>query len=170
MPETKTREQAVEEAKTNDDLTALAIEAKREIARRRARHAHLPAGFFAEGCWNILLDLFIHFEAGKPVSVTDACLASGLPATTALRSITLIEKNDLAMRSRDPADGRRIFLSLTAQGLRSVSATLREVAAHDRLTSAVNASPAGTSERNVALASLALTIFLVAHPLSMVVS
>lgn len=113
-------------------LEDLGTEAKRELMRRKARSVHLPSMFFAEGCWNILLDVFVEFAAGKKISVTDACISSEIPMTTALRCVTLLEEEDLIARQPDASDRRRSFLVLTPSGTRRVSLALREMAGFDR--------------------------------------
>ncbi len=57
----------------------------REIYKaRRLRDAVLPR-LFGEPAWDILLDLFASEAEHIDVSVSSACLAAGVPATTAHR-------------------------------------------------------------------------------------
>ena len=98
--------------------------ARKEIRARHLREQFLPRDLFAEGGWNVLLDLFVAEIEQKHVSITDACIASNLPTTTALRHIHLLVERGLIQRSKDPADGRREFLRLTREGLDTMSATL----------------------------------------------
>lgn len=68
---------------------------------------------FAEPAWDIIIDLMLNDAAGKPVSITSACIASNSPPTTALRWLTVLESNGLIARTSDHKDGRRQFVSVT---------------------------------------------------------
>lgn len=54
------------------------------IRARRARDDVFGKDLFADPAWDILLDLAIARAENKQVSVTSLCIASGVPATTAL--------------------------------------------------------------------------------------
>lgn len=71
---------------------------------------------FAEPAWDILLDLAIHEGEGRRVSVTGACIGSGVPATTALRWVNALEKKGLIERHQDTLDHRRVFVTLSKLG------------------------------------------------------
>lgn len=68
---------------------------------------------------DILLDLFINEEAGRAVSITDACIAARCPPTTGLRWVKLLLEAQLIVKIPDPADQRRSFVALTAKGCRT---------------------------------------------------
>ncbi len=87
--------------------------ARTHLDARRARARFLPVDLFGEPAWDLLLDLFIAGEEGKPISITSACIASGVPSTTALRWIGVLDERGLISRDPDPEDGRRIYVSLT---------------------------------------------------------
>lgn len=67
---------------------------------------------FADPAWDILLDLFAAQAEGRSVSVSSACIASGVASSTAVRWVTELERQDLVWRRPDPRDGRRFFLEL----------------------------------------------------------
>lgn len=90
--------------------------AKRIYSYRRKRVKHFNADIFGEPAWDILLDLFIASETGKCVSITSACIGADVPATTALRWISVLEKKVLIVRKFDWEDKRRVLLSLTYEG------------------------------------------------------
>lgn len=102
----------------------LAEVARSEIAARNIRVKFLPSDMFAEGGWNILLDLFVAEDEGHKVSITDACIASSLPPTTALRHIHLLVERGLVHRAKDRTDNRREHLFLSVFGRESIRATL----------------------------------------------
>lgn len=71
------------------------------------------ADLLHEPAWDILLDLFIAADAGRLISISSACIASAVPASTALRTISALEARGLILVDPDPADGRRKFLRLS---------------------------------------------------------
>jgi DNA-binding MarR family transcriptional regulator len=70
----------------------------------------------ANPCWDMLLDLYEKKTLGRVVSVSSLCIAAGIPTTTALRRIDILESEGLIRRSEDNADGRRVLLELTPAG------------------------------------------------------
>jgi hypothetical protein len=86
------------------------------IAWRAKRSEALGGKLFADPAWDMLLELFAAAFAGQRVSVTALCIAANVPATTALRWLKILEGEGLAVRSDDPLDGRRSFVSLSKAG------------------------------------------------------
>lgn len=92
-----------------------------EYKNRKKRANFFPSDiFFGEPAWDILLDLAIQKCAGREISVTSACIASGAPMTTALRWVSVLEAEGLAMRQQDPMDKRRFFLAITDAGFEKI--------------------------------------------------
>ena len=114
--------------------------AEREIRRRQARRISLPSEIFGEGAWNVLLDLFVMGERGKPVSITDACIASSLPTTTALRYISALIDLELVVRNGDPKDARRSRLSLSEKGELDLRTALTAMITASRATKEIRAN------------------------------
>lgn len=98
--------------------------AKSEIKRRSIRSKYLPHQIFAEGGWNILLDLFVQEADFRPVSVTSACYASDVPTTTALRHIATLIDCGLIEKSQPAHDKRLTYLRLTSAGKSALRAVL----------------------------------------------
>lgn len=86
------------------------------IEARRAREVLFPEGLFGEPAWDMLLELFIARQQDRPVSVSDACLASRAPQTTALRWIEQLEAHGLVERMTDVTDRRRKFIRISDSG------------------------------------------------------
>lgn len=86
---------------------------RRYLRARRMRERLLPAELFADPAWDMLLDLYASELEGHEVSITSACIASAVPATTALRWLGRIEELGLIERKDDQADSRRTFVRLT---------------------------------------------------------
>ncbi len=83
------------------------------IAHRKAREKFLDAALFADPAWDMLLDLTAARVERKRVSVTSLCIASGVPATTALRWIGQMVEAGLFERVEDDTDRRRAFIDLS---------------------------------------------------------
>ncbi|MBN8819336.1 MAG: MarR family transcriptional regulator [Sphingomonas sp.] len=86
---------------------------QRYIRLRRLREELLPRAEFRDPAWDILLDLRIAEMRGSAVSISSACIAAAVPASTALRHISALVKAGLVAREEDHRDGRRAFLRLT---------------------------------------------------------
>lgn len=84
--------------------------------RRRRTKIFETEELFGEPAWDILLDLFIAAKERRRVSVTSACIGSAVPPTTALRWISILEKQGLLLREADPGDARRVYVKLSARG------------------------------------------------------
>lgn len=83
------------------------------LKARRARDALFGADLFADPAWDLLLDLLLCDLEQRRVSISSACLAAAVPATTALRWIVQLETRGLVLRIDDPGDRRRSYLTLT---------------------------------------------------------
>lgn len=103
----------------------LAGAARRYLRSRRQREAAFPSDLFADPAWDVLLDLFACGAEGKPVTVTDACIAANVPSSTALRWLSKIESCGLVTRRLDPADRRRIHLELTPHADKQIARWLK---------------------------------------------
>jgi FixJ family two-component response regulator/DNA-binding MarR family transcriptional regulator len=88
------------------------------IQSRRVKAAFFSGKLFAEPIWDMLLELLECRLRDRRVSVSSLCIASAIPATTALRRIEELEKEGLVVRVPDPKDGRRQFLELTDEAAR----------------------------------------------------
>jgi DNA-binding MarR family transcriptional regulator len=96
---------------------ALVEKARAVYKTRRRRDAEFSGvDIFADPAWDMLLTLFIDGELGHDVSVSSACYAAHVPATTALRWVDRLAQRGLISRSADPFDGRRHHLNLTLKG------------------------------------------------------
>lgn len=103
---------------TNSELVAYspeAVKAARLIySFRRKRNLRFGlAGLFDDPAWDMLLILFIDEANGRTVPITSACIASGVPSTTALRWIGRLHHHKLVCFMDDKLDKRRRFVKLT---------------------------------------------------------
>ncbi len=91
---------------------------------REIRDNHLGTDLFHDPAWNMLLDCYASDLDGRRISVSDACVASGVPHTTALRWLRVLEERGLVERKDDINDRRRAFISLTSQARKSVESLI----------------------------------------------
>lgn len=92
------------------------------LRQRQKRAALFGADLFADPAWDMLLDLTAATAEGGRVSVTSLCIASGVPATTALRWIGQMVDAGLFARAKDPDDARRAFITLTPRSMDAMAA------------------------------------------------
>lgn len=90
--------------------------ALRWAAARQVRDDVFGKTMFLNPAWNILLELFIAAEEGRNVTIKSACVAAGVPQSTALRHIAHLIDVRLAMRAQHPSDARSAYLKLSDSG------------------------------------------------------
>lgn len=100
--------------------------------RRRRAEVFSDPSLFGEPAWDILLDLFIAAKERKRLPVTSACIGAAVPATTALRWLTVLEEKGLIVRENDTADARRVFVRLSTEGYEKMIAYFSGQAAEFR--------------------------------------
>jgi len=119
-------EEVVSSAQAERMEPLLLASAEAVYRSRRRRTAYFSEGLFGEPAWDMLLDLFIHHARRKRVRVTSACLASGVPSTTALRWLTVLEQEGLVQRVPGVQDRRVHFVELTKAGYLAVARWLSQ--------------------------------------------
>lgn len=90
------------------------------IWERKVRSKFFDQNLFADPCWEVLLDLALAEAEGKPVVIKSACIASGVPPSTALRRINVLVEAGLVDRKPDLLDNRRVLVGLTESGQRAM--------------------------------------------------
>ena len=100
---------------------------RRAIAARAARQRYFASDLFADPAWDILLELYALECEQRRTSVSKLCIAAAVPSTTALRWIDKLYADGLLSRSADPLDGRRVWVSLSPQGLEAMLAYLESI-------------------------------------------
>jgi DNA-binding MarR family transcriptional regulator len=99
------------------------------VEMRRLRARHLGEDLFSDPAWDMLLDLMTARIEGKPVPISNLCLAAEVPTTTALRWINDLCRRGLIVRTADRHDRRRVLVALTPETERRMRAYLDAVAA-----------------------------------------
>ena len=96
------------------------------IDARRSRAMFFKADMFADPAWDILLVLMESHVKSRRETTTGVSFATGIPLSTVLRKLRVLEDMSLIAREVDPKDARRIFVFLTTDGI-------------DRMTNYLNA-------------------------------
>jgi DNA-binding MarR family transcriptional regulator len=94
------------------------------IRARKMRDSVLGGDLFFDPAWSILLELYLHHRQRTAVSITALCIAAGVPSSTGLRWVTLLERRNLVARDPDPFDRRKIYARLTDDGIKKVEDAL----------------------------------------------
>jgi hypothetical protein len=94
---------------------------------RRSRGTVFGLDIFAEPAWDMMLDVFIAHSEGRRVSVSSLCIGSAVPATTALRWISILTEREIFIRSADETDARRVFIDLTPHAYRQMHGLLSKL-------------------------------------------
>ena len=93
---------------------------------RRIRIEVLGDQHLATGpAWDILLDMYVCLQLGRPNSISDAAIAASCPPTTGLRWVNALCDANLIEKAPDPNDHRRTFLRLTDLGLDRIKRSLQ---------------------------------------------
>lgn len=92
----------------------LASRIRAYLAARRARETILGGPWFADPAWDLMLDLLAcEHEGGRRVSVSSACIAAAVPATTGLRWLARLVEEGAIVRQDDANDRRRCHVALS---------------------------------------------------------
>jgi DNA-binding MarR family transcriptional regulator len=114
------------QAGSDEDLALLA---RSIVAARRRLGSHLDATLFANPGMDILLFLFAEGLNGSTVTTNACCAAAGVPRTTALRWIKLLQDRGLVLGSDDISDRRVTMLALSEAGRTTIRNWLGEIVA-----------------------------------------
>lgn len=92
----------------------------RERRNRKRRIALLAPqdGIFADPAWDLLLELYEAALRGKKLSASALGIEAGIPQSTALRWLALLEKMGLMRRTQDVFDKRRQWVTLTTRAMK----------------------------------------------------
>lgn len=80
---------------------------------RAAQRALLPARQSSLPSWDVLLAVAGMAARGQRACISDIAEESGVPFSSAQRSVELLEGAGLVSRSPDPLNSRRVFVTLT---------------------------------------------------------
>ena len=100
------------------------IERARQTYVNRARRARIFSNvMFGEAAWNMLLALYVTDQSGRRHTVSGLGNLSGAPATTALRWLDFLEREEgLVTRRPNPTDRRIYMVELTDKAREALDA------------------------------------------------
>ncbi|MEO9469159.1 hypothetical protein [Parasphingorhabdus sp.] len=78
--------------------------------------------------WNMMLDIYISEELGRPVVTSDLAITYSIPKTTLARYFDFLCDADLIVRTRDRSNRVRVLLNLTEKARTLVTGTLEKIA------------------------------------------
>ncbi len=96
--------------------SALAALASKHFADRELRKSCINDAFFGEPAWDMLLYLFIKACEDRRAYKTAVTSASGVPHSTALRYLELLERDGIVRVELAEGDKRVQLVSLTPKG------------------------------------------------------
>jgi hypothetical protein len=102
-----------------------AVRVQQIIRLRRMRERYFGADLFADPVWDMLLDLMAAHLEGKCVTVTSVCAAAAVPSATAQRRLKALTGKGIVVRTGDPGNRRRIYLSLSEETQQAMTDLLR---------------------------------------------
>ncbi len=88
---------------------------------RLKRNEVIGGQLFRDPAWDMLLDLYASHERGEQVSMVALALASGVPQSTALRTIQRLEDKGMIVREGDPNDLRRSWVRAAPEVLSGIA-------------------------------------------------
>lgn len=104
------------------------LDLARQTKVMRANTAQFfPRDIFRDSAWDMMLELFICEQQDRALCVKELILVSGESSTSALRRIDRLESAGLLRRTTDPADHRRLTVTLTQRGTDAMTAMLRHL-------------------------------------------
>ena len=106
---------------SSDDMSA---RVRSMLYEHRVRARVFQDGIFVDPSWDMLLDLMLAHIEKRDMYLTGLCAGSSMALTTALRRVEQLIATGLVQRRDDPADRRRVIVSLTESGLERLSAYL----------------------------------------------
>lgn len=99
----------------------------RAMLRERKIRSQVFDSTLGDPGWDMLLDLMLAHIENRQTYLFGLCAATGLPVTSAKRRIEQLVAAGLVRREEDPADRRRVLLSLTDSGVERLSTYIEQI-------------------------------------------
>ena len=107
------------------DRADLIARARIVIKGRRMRGRYFSPSIFGEPAWDILLVLYIADVSGDRQTIGKLAEWIATPASTVMRWVGYLEREELVERHPHPTDRRIMFIRLTDKGRSGLDAYLR---------------------------------------------
>jgi DNA-binding MarR family transcriptional regulator len=106
-----------------DDASNVSLHhiARREMSRRALRAEMFGQNLFSDPAWEMLLLLFSVLPEQRRLRMAEFSRGLGIPGTTVLRWLGILEERGLIERSSDPFDARLVMVGLTERGHKLMS-------------------------------------------------
>jgi len=104
------------------------------LRERKMRTRVFDSNAFIDPSWDMLLDLMLAHIEDRQTYLFGLCAATGLPVTNAKRRLEQLVAAGLVQREDDPADRRRVLVSLTDSGVERLSAYIEQIERDGRAT------------------------------------
>lgn len=117
---------------------------RRLIASRRIVGDRLGYGICPSPILDMLLELFVATNEGRPVYSWSLCMFAHVPISTALRKMETMEQEGMVIREKTSRDRRRVQVYLTPAGHATIEGLLDRLAqidATETLTASLPAEP-----------------------------
>ena len=86
-----------------------------EIRARRHRERRFGDHLFSDPAWDILLALYLAELQGRSLSAAQVCIASRVPASTALRWISGLQRRGYLLQADNVADPQKANISISSK-------------------------------------------------------
>jgi len=87
---------------------------------RRKRDDAFAGKLFGDPTWDMLLQLYAAHLDSLRMSIGRLTRLCGVPATTVLRRLAMLEDRNLVTRTNDPFDARRVYVALAPAGVEAM--------------------------------------------------
>jgi hypothetical protein len=121
----------MEIAGLDEDAARIASARRMALKIQKLRHrvrAHVGPSYIQDPVFDLMIDIFINQVAHRPVSVSAVSNGTGVAATTSLRWIARLCEKGILVRTDDPFDHRRGWLTLSDRSFSELVAILVQTA------------------------------------------
>lgn len=112
---------------TRPEIDSAARVARRILDIRHDLRAHFGIGFIQDPAFEVLLELYVSAASSRRLSASSAYSGTDLALTTSSRWLARLSAAGIVIRDADPADGRRIWVSLSNHAFATLTQALHSM-------------------------------------------
>ena len=101
--------------------------ASRLYIERTRRRNFFDQNLLQEPVWDMLLSLYVALGRGETLSVAGVVMASGVPVTTGLRWLAVMEERSMIAKRRHPSEGLSPTVELTSSARATMDRYLQRI-------------------------------------------